>query len=126
LRDGENTILAGHGRVAAAKLLKLAEVPCVRVEMMSAEEKRAYVIADNKLAQNAGWDEDLLVKELEALLATDLDFDIGLIGFSIPEIDKLIEGLNPEEPGDPADEVFAEDGPALCAPSDVGGSGGIG
>ncbi len=92
LIDGENMILAGHGRVAAATVLEIAEVPCVRIETMSAEEKRAYVIADNKLGLNAGWDEELLAKELQSLLAIDIDFDIGLTGFSIPEIDNLIEG----------------------------------
>src|SRR5688572_17760283 len=55
LIDADNTILAGHGRVEAAKLLGLAEVPCLRIETMSAAEKRAYVIADNKLALNGGW-----------------------------------------------------------------------
>src|SRR4029077_12089897 len=60
LIDRENTILAGHGRVEAAQLLGLTEVPCVRIETMSAAEKRAYVLADNKLALNAGWDEEIL------------------------------------------------------------------
>lgn len=95
LIDNENTILAGHGRVAAAKLLEMDRVPCLRVETMSQAEKRAYVLADNKLALNAGWDEDVLAEELKGLLADD----IGLTGFSIPEIDGLIEGLSPEEPG---------------------------
>jgi DNA modification methylase len=119
LIDGENMILAGHGRVGAAGLLGIAEVPCVRIETMSAEEKRAYVIADNKLGLNAGWDEELLAKELQSLLAIDIDFDIGLTGFSIPEIDSLIDGLNPEEPGDPADEDLPADGPPLSRPGDI-------
>ena len=72
---------------------------------MSAAEKRAYVIADNKLALNAGWDEEILAEELKGLLAEDIGFDIGLTGFSIPEIDSLIEGLAPEEPGDPEDDA---------------------
>ena len=55
LIDKQNTILAGHGRVAAAKLLEMVEVPCVRLEGMTTAEKRAYVLADNKLARNAGW-----------------------------------------------------------------------
>lgn len=65
LIDADNAILAGHGRVEAAKLLGLAQVPCLRIEGMSAAEKRAYVIADNKLALNAGWDEDILAEELK-------------------------------------------------------------
>ena len=90
LIDEARTILAGHGRVAAAQLLGMAEVPCLRLDHMSASEKRAYVLADNKLALNAGWDEDLLAAELGALMSDDLDFDIGITGFSIPEIDSLM------------------------------------
>src|SRR5215207_3027976 len=75
LIDAENAILAGHGRVAAAELLEWREVPCVRLEAMTPEQKRAYVIADNKLALNAGWDEEVLAEELKALLAVDIDFD---------------------------------------------------
>ncbi|PKP78865.1 MAG: DNA methylase N-4 [Alphaproteobacteria bacterium HGW-Alphaproteobacteria-3] len=109
LIDRENTILAGHGRVAAARSLNMREVPCVRLENMTPAQKRAYVLADNKLALNAGWDEELLGEELQALLEIDLDFDIGVTGFSIPEIDSLIEGLNPEEAGDPAADLLPED-----------------
>ncbi|MBC7103401.1 MAG: site-specific DNA-methyltransferase [Parvibaculum sp.] len=109
LIDREDTILAGHGRVAAARLLAMREVPCVRLENMTPTQKRAYVLADNKLALNAGWDEELLGEELQALLEIDLDFDIGVAGFSIPEIDSLIEGLNPEEQGDPTADLLPED-----------------
>jgi DNA modification methylase len=99
-----DTILASHGRLEAAKLLKLERVPCVRLGRMTAEQKRAYVLADNKLALNAGWDEEILALELQSLLAVDLEFDIGITGFSIAEIDNLIEGLSPEDPGDPEDD----------------------
>lgn len=109
LIDRENTILAGHGRVAAARLLAMRKVPCVRLENMTPAQKRAYVLADNKLALNAGWDDELLGEELKALLEIDLDFDVGVTGFSIPEIDSLIEGLNPEEEGDPAADLLPED-----------------
>ena len=84
-------------------MLAMAKVPCVRIETMTPEQKRAYVLADNKLAMNAGWDEELLAEELKGLLEIDLDFDIGVTGFSIPEIDSLIDGLAPEEPGNPAE-----------------------
>ncbi|EAQ35370.1 hypothetical protein NB311A_13676, partial [Nitrobacter sp. Nb-311A] len=80
LVDRENSILAGHGRVAAAELLSMSEVPCIRLESMTAAEKRAYVIADNKLALNAGWDEEILAEELKALSELDLDFDLTLSG----------------------------------------------
>jgi hypothetical protein len=95
--DDQNHILAGHGRVAGARLLAMQDVPCLRVSGMSVEEKRAYVIADNKLALNAGWDEVILAEELKALHALAPDFDIGLTGFSLPEVDSLICTLKPEE-----------------------------
>jgi len=113
-------ILAGHGRVAAAKHLGLRTVPCRRIETMTETEKRAYVLADNKLALNAGWDEEILAEELKGLLAEDLEFDIEVTGFSIAEIDGLVEGLAPEEPGDPDDDILPGDGgPPRCRPGDV-------
>ena len=112
LIDEAGTILAGHGRVAAAELLGMTEVPCLRVDHMSEDEKRAYVLADNQLALNAGWDEDLLAAELGALLSADLDFDIGITGFSIPELDGVLEAVDPEEPGDPADDAIPGDAPS--------------
>ena len=115
LIDRENRVLAGHGRVAAAKMLGMAVVPCLRFENMTETEKRAYVLADNKLALNAGWDADLLAAELGALLASpDLDFDIGVTGFSVDEIDLCLEVSAPEEPGDPADEVIVAHAPQRC------------
>ncbi|WP_343082372.1 DNA methyltransferase [Ostreiculturibacter nitratireducens] len=119
LIDRENRILAGHGRVEAARMLGLATVPCVRLEHMTPEEKRAYVLADNKLALNAGWDEDLLAEELEALSLLDLDFDLGVTGFSIAEIDGLVEGRAPEEPGDPEDDRPVTDAPRRVRPGDA-------
>src|SRR5215217_3378967 len=119
LIDKQNTILAGHGRVAAAGLLEMDCVPCLRIETMSQTEKRAYVLADNKLALNAGWDEEILAEELKGLLAEDLDFDIDVTGFSIAEIDGLVEGLLPEEPGDPDDDILPDGGgPPRCRPGD--------
>jgi DNA modification methylase len=104
LIDSDNRILAGHGRVEAARLLDMARAPCLRIDHMSVAEKRAYVLADNKLALNAGWDEELLALELKELMAADLDFDLDLTGFSIAEVDELVEGLAPSEPGDPKDD----------------------
>ncbi|WP_206419900.1 site-specific DNA-methyltransferase [Minwuia thermotolerans] len=122
LIDGEGRILAGHGRMAAAELLGLETVPCRRIEHMSEAQKRAYVLADNKLALNAGWDEDLLAKELGALLEIgDLDFDVGVTGFSIAEIDGLVDGLAPEEAGNPDDDRLPteNDCPPVCRPGDL-------
>ena len=116
LIDEAGTILAGHGRVAAATLLGMTEVPCVQIEHMSEDEKRAYVLADNKLALNAGWDEDLLAAEL---VSADLDFDVGLTGFSIPEIDSALAAVDPEEPGNPRDDVMPDEAPRRVRPDDV-------
>ena len=91
LVDDDNMILAGHGRVSAAKHLGMIEVPCLRLSDMSEAEKRAYVLADNKLALNTGWDEDILATELQILLRDCDDIDIQLTGFDIPEIDTLLE-----------------------------------
>jgi len=121
LIDGENRILAGHGRVEAARELGMPSVPCLRVDRMTTAEKRAYVLADNKLALNAGWDEDLLALELKELMGVDIGFDIELTGFSIAEIDGLIDGLAPEEVGDPADDQLPdpESVPTRCQDGDV-------
>jgi ParB-like chromosome segregation protein Spo0J len=99
LIDGENSILAGHGRVEAARQLGMTAVPCLRVNHLSPAEKRAYVLADNKLALNAGWDEELLALELQELMDADIEFDVGIMGFSIAEVDQLVEGLAHEEAG---------------------------
>ncbi|MGI9353440.1 MAG: site-specific DNA-methyltransferase [Rhizobiaceae bacterium] len=121
LVDDECSILAGHGRVEAAKLLGIDQVPCVRLSSMTDAQKRAYVIADNKLALNAGWDEELLAEELKALTESDTDFSAELTGFSIAEIDHLIEGSNLEEPGDPADDQCPdlETAPFRCKSGDI-------
>ena len=84
LVDEQGGIIAGHGRVLAAHKLAIAEVPVMVAAGWSEAQKRAYVLADNKLALNAGWDDDLLKIELGDLQA--FDFDLGLIGFSADEI----------------------------------------
>jgi DNA modification methylase len=109
LVDEANGIIAGHGRVMAARKLKMAEVPCIRLSHLSDAQKRAYIIADNKLALNAGWDEAMLKLELADLKA--LDFDLDLTGFDTDEINALLaekgtEGLTdpdatPEPPVEP-------------------------
>jgi len=109
LIDGQSTMLAGHGRLEAARLLRMTHVPCVCLDHLSPEQKRAYVLADNKLALNAGWDEQLLAEELQDLISADLDFDLSLTGFSIAEIDLVIEGYAPEEPGNPEDDILPDE-----------------
>jgi DNA modification methylase len=89
LVSDENEIVAGHGRVLAAKQLGMSEVPVLRLSHLSAEERRAYVLADNKLALNAGWDQELLAIELQALI--DLEFDVTITGFSLAEVDLTLD-----------------------------------
>ena len=90
LISDENEIIAGHGRVMAAKELSLSEVPVLRLSHLNDDEKRAYILADNKLAENAGWDEELLAIELQGLL--DIDFDLEITGFDTGEIDFILDG----------------------------------
>ncbi len=121
LIDSDDRILAGHGRLEAARELGMATVPCLRVDHLTAAEKRAYVLADNKLALNAGWDEELLALELKELMEADLGFDIGVTGFTIAEVDQLMDGLAPEEPGDPEDDRLPDPEriPSRCRPGDL-------
>ena len=95
LVDAANRIIAGHGRVEAAKLLGLEQVPTIRIESLTEDQIRAYVIADNKLAENAGWDKGILAIELEYLMTLE-DVDVTITGFEIPEIDVLLEGAKQE------------------------------
>jgi len=88
LIDGEGTIIAGHGRVLAALRMKLETVPCLRLTHLTDAQKRAYVIADNRLALNSGWDTETLANELSDLRADD--FDMGLLGFDAEELEALL------------------------------------
>ena len=113
-------IIAGHGRVEAAKLLGLKTVPTIALSHLSEAERRAYVLADNKLALNAGWDRDMLAIELQGLI--DLEFDVELTGFGIAEIDFIIDdakGADPDQPDEPEDEVPVVTGPAVTRMGDV-------
>lgn len=85
--DGDNGIIAGHGRVMAAKKLGIDELPCIDASHLTEAQKKAYVIADNKIALNSDWDVDALRIEFEAL--REMDFDIELTGFSLDEISEL-------------------------------------
>ena len=118
LVDSKDGIIAGHGRLAAAKDMGLAEVPVVVLDHLSEAQKRAYVIADNKLALNAGWDESLLRLELTDL--GELDFDLSLIGFSEDELAELLPEIE-ELPPEDADEDAVPEPPAdpVTKPGDV-------
>ena len=87
LTDGERGVLAGHGRLAAARKLGLKEVPVIELSHMSDTQKRAYILADNRIAMNAGWDDEMLKLELAEL--KDADFDLDLMGFTDDELDRL-------------------------------------
>lgn len=118
LTDDEGGVIAGHGRLEAARVLGLESVPTIRVSDMSDAQKRAYVMADNKLAENAGWDRDLLRVELSALFETDLDFSIETIGFETAEIDLI---LGDEAVCDDADRGIppVSNGPSVTEPGDL-------
>jgi ParB-like chromosome segregation protein Spo0J len=96
LLDGENGLIAGHGRLAAARLLGLKTVPCIELGHLSETQKRAYIIADNKLALNAGWDDELL--RLEMLDLKDLEFNLDLLGFDATELADITLGKDVNQP----------------------------
>jgi ParB-like chromosome segregation protein Spo0J len=105
LIDQENVIIAGHGRVEAARYLGLDKVPTIRIEHLTEAQKRAYVLADNKLALNAGWDPEVLTIELQHLSTLDLGFDLEITGFETAEIDLLIDPPKAQTSIDPADQI---------------------
>jgi ParB family chromosome partitioning protein len=99
LIDAEGTIIAGHGRVMAATRMKLETVPCLRLSHLTNAQKRAYVLADNRIALSSGWDEAMLANELSDLHADE--FDMALLGFDADELGKLLafeaEEIEPPE-----------------------------
>jgi DNA modification methylase len=111
LIDESSQIIAGHGRVAAAKLLGWREVPTLRVEHLDEAEKRAYILADNRLAEDAGWDREMLAIELQGLI--DLDFSIELTGFEMAQVDLLLDG---EAEAKAPERNIEDDIPPLPAP----------
>lgn len=119
LIDAKDQIIAGHGRVDAAKALGYVKVPTIRLEDMSEAQRRAYIIADNRLAENAGWDNDILAAELQFLVDAEIDFDISLTGFDAPEIDILIETAQAKT--DPDDQVspVSDDMPVVSRTGDL-------
>jgi len=121
LIDATDTIIAGHGRVRAAKQLGRETVPTVQLEHLSEEQVRSYVIADNKLAECAGWDTDLLAIELQELAEIELDFDLEVMGFETAELDLLISGETKGEEADPADSIDGPDpnAPTVSRPGDL-------
>ncbi len=90
LVDRTDTIIAGHGRLAAAKLLRMERVPTICLDGLSEDKVRAYILADNRIAEKAGWDKNILTIELQHLLSVELDFDIEVTGFEISEVDSIL------------------------------------
>jgi DNA modification methylase len=115
--DKEYNIIAGHGRVLAAKAEGLEEVPCVFAEHLTEAQKKAYILADNRLALSAGWDEELLALEFGEL--QDLGFDLEVTGFSIDEIEKLFAAESGDVKEDNFDLSAALQEAALVLPGDV-------
>lgn len=114
--DKELNIIAGHGRILAAKEEGFAEVPCVFAEHLTEAQKRAYILADNRLALNAGWDAEMLSVEITDLQGSD--FDISLLGFDDAELNKLLGGM--EDVKDDDFDVDAElQKPAVTKPGDL-------
>lgn len=95
LIDEKDNIIAGHGRLLASKKLKMEEVPCIVLSGLTEAQKKAYIIADNKMALNAGWDDELLKIELENL--KELDFDLELIGFNVDELEDIFQAEEEQE-----------------------------
>lgn len=91
LIDGENRVVAGAGRVVAAQLLGIDQIPTICLEGLSPDQIRAYAISDNRLAQKAGWDQEALAIELQHLITIDNGFDVSVTGFEIPEINLIIQ-----------------------------------
>ena len=119
LVDAEGNILAGHGRLLAAELLGMDSVPTVCIHDMTEAQKRAYAIADNKLAELAGWDVELLASELQYVTELEIEFDLTITGFDTPEIDVLLSPTSqaPPEEDPPPEPDF--DTPAVPAISPI-------
>lgn len=117
LVDRSATIVAGHGRVEAAKLLGMQKVPSICLENLNEDQIRAYILADNKLAEKAGWDSAILAIELQHLTSVDLGFDVSLTGFEIGEIDLILNESKAEEEEDEPFPISAE--PPITKAGDV-------
>ena len=119
LIDEDNGIIAGHGRVEAAKLLQLESVPTVRLSHLSDNEKRAYILADNKLATKAGWDREMLAIEVKHLLEVGIDPEP--VGFETFELDSILDEAEAREKNSAPEDVVdpAAKGPAVSRPGDL-------
>jgi DNA modification methylase len=119
LIDRDLNVIAGHGRLLACKRLGWNEVPTIRLEHLSEAQKRAFMIADNRLTEIASWDDRLLAEQLQALSSAELDFDIEAIGFDMGEIDLRIESLNAKDTSAAEPPIPDVSGPAVSRLGDL-------
>lgn len=119
LVDEQDMVIAGHGRLAAAKMLGMVEVPVIRLNHLSDDETRAYVLADNQLAARAGWDPDILAIELQHLAEIVVDFDITVTGFEVPQIDLIIEERSGKGKSRDGVEPIDRSGPFVSRPGSL-------
>ena len=110
-------IIAGHGRVEAAKLLGMGRVPIICLDNLTEDQVRAYILADNRLAEKAGWDNSILAIELQHLTSVDLGFDVSITGFEVAEIDLILREAAVEEKEEESVEISS--GPAVTKRGDI-------
>src|SRR3981081_225472 len=114
LIDENGQIIAGHGRVQAAKLLGLVEVPTVQIGHLNATQKSAYILADNRLAEKAGWDQEILAVELQGLQADG--FEAALTVFEVAEVDVILDAAADTKSDRHGDDNIPAAGPAITQP----------
>lgn len=119
LIDDEQKVIAGHGRLLAARRLGRETVPAIRLSHLTESQRMAFLIADNRLTENSSWDERMLGEQLKILSELELDFDLEAIGFEVPEIDLFIDGLNTVPEADPDDRVPEISGMAVTSIGDL-------
>src|SRR5271155_2584023 len=119
LIDDEKKVIAGHGRLMAARKLGWDTVPAIRLSHLTGSQRMAFLIADNRLTENSSWDERMLGEQLKILSELELDFDLEAIGFEVPQIDLLIDGLNTVAEADPDDRLPEISGSAVTVSGDL-------
>ncbi len=119
LIDGDGRVVAGHGRLAAAKLLGIDSIPTICLSNMTEAQLRAYAIADNRLAENAGWDRDLLAVEFRYIAELDASFDLTLTGFDLGDIEVMLDGETVANDRDDAVPDPDSTRPAVSRPGDL-------
>jgi DNA modification methylase len=119
LIDDQQILITGHGRLQAARRLGWETVPAILLSHLTEAQRAAFMIADNRLTENSSWDERMLGEQLKFLSELELDFDLEAIGFEVPEIDLLIDGLSAVPEADPDDRVPDISGSAVTASGDL-------